>query len=293
MEKELPEKTISRRGFLNLSTKVVATGLLASLGLLEYVVFESVWFKLNRMMLALEGLPAAFEGYVIAHLTDLHFNRWITPQRFEEVVGMVNAQNPDVIAITGDFIDNLTRQDQLAEIVAQLRRLQAKDGVFAVLGNHDYWRDAGLVRQMLAEAGIRELPNRATAVQREGESLYLCGLDDVMENKHDLPALLADFPEDGFGVLLAHEPDIADQSGPTGRFALQLSGHSHGGQVSVPFIGPPITPAFGQKYPRGIYQVAGMTLYTNSGIGMIPPLVRFNCRPEVAVFTLTGAGARG
>lgn len=293
METNNKPVVFSRRRFLNLLAKTAAAGLLGSLGLLEYVAFETTWFKLNRMTLSLKELPAAFEGLVVAHLTDLHINQWTTPQRFAEVVEMVNGQNPDVIAITGDFIDARTQPNQFPEMIAQLRKLQAREGVFAVLGNHDHWRDASLVRQMLAESGIRELSNQAAAIVRGGEELYIGGLDDYMENKQDLQALLKQLPEGACTILLVHEPDYADISANTGRFALQLSGHTHGGQVSVPFYGPPITPSFGHKYPRGLYQVGDMQLYTNTGIGMIPPLVRFNCRPEVAVFTLTSASAEG
>jgi hypothetical protein len=240
------------------------------------------------MTLPLTGLPKAFEGLVLAHLSDLHFNSWTTPERFAEVVKMVNAQSPDVIAITGDFIDRRTTGAQFLQIIEQLGRLEAEFGVFAVLGNHDHWRDAALVRELLGKSSVQELPNRAFPIHRDGEMLTICGLDDVMENMQDLPALLADMPESGCAILLVHEPDFADTISPIGRFALQLSGHSHGGQVSIPFYGPPVTPRLAQNYPRGLYQVGEMMLYTSTGLGMVPPLLRLNCRPEAAVFTLMG-----
>lgn len=280
-------KQFTRMGFLRLTAKTISAIALGSLGLLEYGTFESVWYKLNRKTLPLAGMPEAFDGLVLAHLSDLHFNPWTTPQRFAEVVEMVNGQSPDVIAITGDFIDGRTPEEQFPLIKDQLRRLKAKLGVFAVLGNHDYWRDAELVREMLSDCGIRELSNRAFPIHQNGEVLTLCGLDDVMESKQDLPALLAELPDSGFAVLLVHEPDYADTTSATGKFALQLSGHSHGGQVSIPFYGPPVTPSFAHNYPRGLYQVGEMMLYTTTGIGLVPPMLRLNCRPEVAVFTLT------
>lgn len=272
---------------MNLSAKAAAAAALGMLGLLEYVVFESVWFKLTRINLPLANLPEAFEGLVLVHLTDLHINPWTTPERFSEVVEMVNAQSPDVIAITGDFIDGRTMRDQTPRLQEQLGQLQAKLGKFAVMGNHDHRSGVSHVREMLAESDIRELPNRAVPLHKDGQVLTICGLDDYKEKKLDLPALLADMPEESCAILMVHEPDFADISGPTRRFSLQLSGHSHGGQINIPFYGPPITPRYARKYPRGLYQVGEMTLYTNTGIGMIPPLVRFNCRPEVAVFTLT------
>jgi predicted MPP superfamily phosphohydrolase len=93
-------------------------------------------------------------------------------------------------------------------------------------------------------------------------------------------------PAEGCAILLAHEPDCADDSAATGRFDLQISGHSHGGQVSLPLIGPPVLPYLAQKYPSGLYQVGQMFQYTNRGVGMTPPYVRLNCRPEITVFTL-------
>jgi len=98
--------------------------------------------------------------------------------------------------------------------------------------------------------------------------------------------VLALLPDEGCAILLAHEPDYADISAPTGRFDLQLSGHSHGGQVILPFIGPPILPSYSHKYPVGQYQVGSMIQYTNRGLGTVAPMVRFNCRPEITVFTL-------
>jgi predicted MPP superfamily phosphohydrolase len=102
--------------------------------------------------------------------------------------------------------------------------------------------------------------------------------------------LLAGLPEHGAAILLVHEPDFADHSAASGRFDLQLSGHSHGGQVIIPFIGPPIVPYLAQKYPLGLYQVQNMLLYVNRGLGMARLKVRFNCRPEITVITLRAGG---
>jgi predicted MPP superfamily phosphohydrolase len=235
-------------------------------------------------------LPPALDKFVLVHLSDLHINPWITPARFAEVVEMVNKQQPDLIAITGDFIDARTAPDQVPAIIEQLSRLDAREGVFAVLGNHDHWNDAGLVRQILESSGVKELPNRVEAINRDQDRLYVCGLDDHRESKDDLDAVLEALPAGEFAILLMHEPDFADTSSKTGRFALQLSGHSHGGQVYLPLYGAPVTPKLARKYPRGLYDVGGMQLYTTTGIGMVPPFVRFNCRPEVAVITLSNPG---
>ena len=212
---------ISRRGFLRAARNMAIGGAIGALGVWRYVKFEAGWFQVSHHPVILAGLPNSFNGTTLAHLSDLHFSSWITPERFSEVVDIVLALSPDLVAITGDFIDIRTDKSLIPQYIAQLSRLKARLGVFAVLGNHDYWEDAGLVRKMLAESGITELANRSARIDQHGESFYLCGLDDYRENKQDLDALLADFPEGERGILLLHEPDYADISGATGRFSTQ------------------------------------------------------------------------
>lgn len=261
-------------------------GGLSTLGLYQYIQFEIQWFKRTKIRLPIRDLGPEFEGLRIVHLSDLHLGPWISYERFTEVIDMALEQHPDLVLITGDFIDRETPRELVPKYVELLTLLSAELGVFAVLGNHDHWQDADLVRQILADSGIVDLSNRVVTFERGDSQLHLCGLDDYMVGEQDLEAVLRGLPEQGCALLLVHEPDYADISAATGRFALQLSGHSHGGQVYIPFYGAPITPDFARNYPRGLYEVDGMALYTNTGIGMVRPYVRLNCRPEVAVFTL-------
>ena len=123
-----------------------------------------------------------------------------------------------------------------------------------------------------------------------GAALYhVAVLDELYRGIHEFNAILDAFPPDECAMLLAHEPDFADTRAETGRFDLQISGHSHGGQVVLPFVGPPILPKYGEKYFSGLYQVGKMFQYTNRGVGMTFPVVRFNCRPEITLFTLESA----
>ena len=126
-------------------------------------------------------------------------------------------------------------------------------------------------------------------LRREEAQLHIAGVDSLWYDKADLNPVLQQLPEEGAALLLAHEPDFADISAKTGRFDLQLSGHSHGGQIILPLVGPPWLPRHGRNYPLGQYQVGDMIQYTNRGIGMVIPTVRFNCRPEISVFTLRAA----
>jgi len=145
------------------------------------------------------------------------------------------------------------------------------------------------VQDALRRGGVRLLMNSIHTLERNGEQVHIAGVDDVYEYRDDLDAVMTQLPKDGCAILLAHEPDFADTSAATERFDLQLSGHSHGGQVVVPFIGPPVLPDLGKKYPSGLYQVGNMLQYTNRGVGTSIPPVRFNCRPEITIFTLESA----
>lgn len=169
-------------------------------------------------------------------------------------------------------------------MIAELSRLQPF--AVAVLGNHDHWTNAAAIRDVLRDSGIIDLNNDIYTLEKEGALLHLAGVDDIWENKHRLDVVLEKLPESGAAILLAHEPDFADESAATGRFDLQLSGHSHGGQIRLPLLGAPVLPALGQKYPSGQYQVGSMIQYTNRGLGMVFPTVRFNCRPEITLLTL-------
>ncbi len=170
-----------------------------------------------------------------------------------------------------------------------VRPLSAPLGVFGVRGNHDWYRGVEPVTEIASAAGIRMLVNASVAVQRGGESLYLASVDDLYGQHHDLGRALAGVPRGAAVILLAHEPDFADTAALDDRIVLQLSGHSHGGQVRIPLLDATWLPRYGQKYPAGLYQVGGLQLYTNRGIGVVGPAIRFNCRPEVTLFTLRSA----
>ena len=238
--------------------------------------------------LVLPRLDAAFEGYRIAQISDIHADGWMTPGRVLSLVNLVNAEAPDLVTITGDFATYSRFRFLIrhaSRLIAPLRRLQATDGVVAVLGNHDHKTDARTVRRVLAASGVIELHNAVLTLRRGGESLYLCGVDDLKEGTPRLDRALEGLSEEGAAVLLAHEPDFADESAATGRFDLQLSGHSHGGQVGVLILRYPFLPKLSRQYPTGLYRVGDMFLYTNRGLGAHPRF-RFNCRPEITVFTL-------
>jgi predicted MPP superfamily phosphohydrolase len=202
-----------------------------------------------------------------------------------ESVTRANDLQPDLILLTGDYV--LETADSIFELAPVLAELNATHGIYAVLGNHDHWTDAGVVRQGLKESGLPVLHNEGVAVGVGTGTLYVAGIDDSWSGQPDLEAALSGLPASAPAVLLAHEPDFADKYLADGRVALQLSGHSHGGQVRLPGVGPLVLPRFGQKYHNGLNRVQNSWVYTTRGIGVIGPPVRFNCPPEITEITLT------
>ena len=268
------------RGCLGIGTAVVVA---PTCGLLYAFRIEPDWLQVRHVTVALPGLPPALDGFTIVHLSDLHLGPTVSVADIRHAVNVANTLKPDLVALTGDFV---YRSADYAEPCAQeLASLEATCGVVACLGNHDLWEDAPAIRQALTNVGIGVLVNAGLSLA--GGALWVAGVDDVWSGHPDLGIALDGAPTDAAVILLAHEPDYADTVSEHGGVDLQLSGHSHGGQVRLPFTGAPMLPYLGQRYPAGLYRIGELTLYTNRGVGTIYPPVRFNCRPEVALITLT------
>jgi predicted MPP superfamily phosphohydrolase len=277
-----------RRSLGRLVAGVAAVG---AGGLVYAREVEPRLLEVVRLDLTLPRIAAAFDGYRIVQIGDLHLDDWAKPARLHRIAEMVNAESPDLIAITGDFASYSARRLDTERLVGALRRLSAPDGVLAILGNHDYLTDVKLIRRCIREAGLTELLNEFVTLGRGGSELHVAGIDDVMEGRSRLDLVLRDLPASGAAVLLAHEPDFADVAAAAGRFDLQLSGHSHGGQVRVPLLGKAVLPPFSQRYTRGLHRVGGMLVYTNRGLGTVHARLRFGCRPEITALTLRAPGA--
>lgn len=250
------------------------------------------WVDIVQLDLELPRLPSMFRGYRIVQISDLHIGTWMTIEKLEGTIEMVNRLSPDLIAITGDFVSHHP-QKHLGGIKHALKRLKAKDTVLAVLGNHDHWTDAALIRSELVEAGIEVLCNQIYSINRKHNRIHIAGVDDYYVQKDQLDVVLAQLPADELSILLVHEPDFFEKSVETGAFDLQISGHSHGGQILLPYIGPLYLPKYGRNYPSGLYKVNGMYLYTNRGLGTAELQVRLNCPPEITLFCLQAPGQIG
>lgn len=246
--------------------------------------FDVSDFAIVPLPVTLPDLNPEFEDYRIAHISDLHMGHWLNGERLDGVAALINQQNPDLVVITGDFVSYSMKQIE-EDMIAGLQKIYAVDGVVAVLGNHDHWLDPTGVRRLLNAGGVRELANDVLSLHRGSASLHVAGVDDILVGADDLTKVLGILPDEGPAILLAHEPDFAEKSAQTGRFGLQLSGHSHGGQILLPGLGP-IRGEMFRKYPLGRYQVGDMVQYTNPGIGTHVLRLRINCPPEITLVTL-------
>ena len=255
-------------------------------GLLYAREVETRRVEVRPVELTLPRLAPEFDGYRLVQIGDFHLDDWSKPERLYLVVEKVNEQRPDLVAITGDFASYSAKEFDAQQLIEALRTLGARDGSVAILGNHDYLTDIKLVRRCIREGGVEELINGVRTLRRGEAALHVAGIDDVMEGNSRLDLVLEQLLEEGAAILLAHEPDFADVSAATGRFDLQLSGHSHGGQMAVPFLRRLVLPPFSQRYTRGLYDVRGMIQYTNRGLGFVHARLRFLCRPEITVITL-------
>lgn len=244
-----------------------------------------------RKEIALRRWPARLEGFTVALLSDFHYDPYFSVHPLRSAIGMVNGLRADLIVLTGDFVSVPWFGDpaagaSAAEPCAQLlRQMQAPHGLWAVMGNHDAFTDPDRVTSSLRAAGIQVLSNQSAPIERDGARFWLGGVDDVLGLTADLDATLHNVPADEASILLAHEPDYADH---VARYPvdLQLSGHSHGGQVRVPFLRPLYLPDLARKYIWGLYTIGGLTLYTNPGLGTVGVPVRMNCPPEITLLTL-------
>lgn len=276
---------MSRRSFLKAGLQVVGGTTVASAsGGVYSIWFEPQWLALESIEMRLQRLPQAFDGFRMVQLSDLHYENATPASTVIAAIEMANQLAPDLIVLTGDYVTNRDRRhlQGMAEVVTQLH---APYGVIGVLGNHDVWSRADRVAQALEAQGITILKNQSIPIERDRSRFWIVGADDVWEHRVDIDRALYGVPEDEAKVLLVHEPDFADVAKQY-SIDLQLSGHTHGGQVRLPFLGALKLPRYGHRYPIGLQYADALPVYTSRGVGMIQPAVRFNCRPEVTLFTL-------
>lgn len=230
------------------------------------------------------GLPAVFDGFRIGQISDVHCSSFTPRARVESWVAALNQQRADLVAITGDLVSSGDAYTD--DVAGALSGLRAPDGVFACMGNHDYFCDAERLVRGLRVGGIQVLRNQGARVERDGASLYIGGIEDSWTGRHDLARTLVDRRPGEPTVLLAHDPNhfhAAQQAGVD----LQLSGHTHGGQMALPLGGGRLNLArLITRYTHGLFTAGGSQMYVSRGVGTTGPPVRLFAPAELTVLTL-------
>lgn len=259
--------------------------------------------KLLRVEVGLKNLPSPFDGLTIGQMTDIHAGPLVPREHIREGVDLLMAGSPDLIVLTGDFMNGNRRilkprngngrfkQYHYDYCIDELSRLRAPWGVYGVLGNHDFWSGTAFasgIASDLDRAGVRMLRNRAVPLESRGEHLYLIGVDDYWASSYDLSLATKNIPLDGCRILLSHNPDVNEDISLRGeRIDLVISGHTHGGQIVFPLIGVPhMLSPFGQKYRSGLVRDGERQSYISCGLGAYLAPIRLNCPPDVSLLTL-------
>ncbi|MGD0829616.1 MAG: metallophosphoesterase [Terracidiphilus sp.] len=281
---------ISRRRFLK-----AGLGGAAALALYSGEI-ERHRIEIVQREISLRGLPASFDGFRIAQLSDIHLDAYTEPFFLRRAIKEINGLRPDVVFLTGDYVSHgvgthkyvIGAAWQCANILQELECKQ----IYAVLGNHDVIAGPREIAEALKSNNIAVLNNSYLPIERNDGRFWLAGVDDPVEG-HPHPELaipdairnLANEPV----ILLCHAPDYADHllATPVGRsIDLMLSGHTHGGQVRLPLLGAMQLPPLGLKYVEGWFQLQNLQLYVNRGLGTTGLPFRFDCLPEITLFTL-------
>ena len=243
---------------------------------------EPFMLAIERQQIYLRRLPKSLDGLRIVQLSDLHYGPLVNPSNLERAIQAANDLRPDLIALTGDYISH--DRSYAAPCAELVGRLHATHGVFAVLGNHDHWTDAALIADLLRAEGIRVLLNEGMRVDLSGESFWLAGVNDTMVGLEDLPLALAGSSDDEMKLLMAHNPIILRRAARAG-VDLVLSGHTHGGQVTL----RPEKNRFGRprrRLLRGLGRRGNTQIYVTRGLGTVVLPIRYGCPPEVSVLEL-------
>ena len=271
-----------RRAFGLMAILGFATGLLVAWWARYRAPFR---VRVRQVVVQLPRKHQGLAGLTIAFVTDTHVGPHFRASSLEPLVDDLVAMRPDVVVFGGDYISESPRfLNEAAPVLARIAQT-GRYGAWGVLGNHDMANSRTRVMPALQEAGIPILVNEAVRVQTDRGALWLVGIDDGLLGEPNLDAAFAPVPPDAAAICLWHEPDRVQESAPYGAF-LQLSGHTHGGQVRLPLIGPLAAPSLGETHVQGRFQVGDMELYVSPGLGIYRPPVRLNCPPELTIVRL-------
>lgn len=284
---EPPKQLLTRRKFLLRSSLAAAGGL----GLYSAEIARHEISIVTRTI-GIDNLPDAFHNFRIVQISDIHYAGYTEPSFLRRVIEHVNSLAADLVILTGDYISfgpyptsfMLRMMHHCSELLHGIDCPQR----FAVMGNHDSALGSDEISPILANVNIPLLLDQHHPIERAGQRLWLCGTLDPVSHTPDLNAAIPEKP-DGPVLLMSHGPDYADEvlAHPRGPLVdVMFSGHSHGGQVRLPFLSPLHLPEGGRKYFEGLYRLNRLQLYVNRGIGAVGVPFRLNCPPEITLFTL-------
>ncbi len=251
------------------------------------ILIRRRWFHVRDIDVPVHGLDPVFEGFRVAHLSDLHIGSTTPKSWGHRWVRAANAASPDIAVVTGDMVTTGTAyHDDIAEVMGALR---AKDGVFVSMGNHDYFGEGEPLITRMRDRGVTVLRNEGVVLERGGKKLFLAAIDDTWTERDDLDLALADRPADTQVLLLAHDPERFRLAAKR-DVALTLSGHTHGGQIAFPFLSRWISLShLTHHFHQGLYRIGRSTLYVHPGLGTTGPPMRLGVAPIVAILRLRAA----
>jgi len=271
---------MNRRNFLK---SAFSSGAIILAG--SYPVFiERNIVQVNRYMIPVPNLPLSFHGFTLAHLTDIHLGFLVSEAFVEEIVQRTNSLNTDAIVCTGDYVHNRNTTEEIDKVWPILSRLSARHGVYSVLGNHDHWADNNRSLYWLERSG-QNIRHQCKAIYKGRDRILIGGAGDFWGDKLNIDKAFSSSDQGDCRILLAHNPDSVDTEFET-PLSLVLSGHTHGGQVVIPFLGAPKLPVENKAYSSGLIATSKTPLFISRGIGWAIVPVRFNCYPEIAVLEL-------
>lgn len=287
--------SITRRNFF----RICILSFIGLFGIKGFINARNI--KFVNLKVGLKYLPDAFNGIKVGQITDIHAGPLVPREFIREGVDMIMSNKPDLIVLTGDFVSGATKflwtsyggfkQRHYNYCMEELSRLKAPLGIYAVLGNHDFWsgQEVALkIAQGLKGIGVQVLRNEASMIERKGQSLYIIGVDDYWEDSYSLQKAIKNVPQDACRIVLSHNPDVNENiEGLRERIDFIISGHTHGGQIVIPFIGALYIPSpFGQKYLAGLVRDRERQTYISRGLGLFFVPIRINCPAEVNLLTL-------
>lgn len=251
------------------------------------VIIEPQMIQVTRQDVYIRSLPKEFDGFTIMQASDLHTAIWVKPGHIKGMVMKMMDQHPAMIVLTGDYVSMSAKYAQpMADALADL---SAPYGIYAVLGNHDYWTDSGRVTAALRDAGIDVMFNENRIIQKNGAYIRLLGFDDEWQGDTDYAKAFSEIRKGDVCIGIAHNPDTILHIKGT-PVSLLMTGHTHGGLINLPFKGPLFSVTkLGSKYSSGMFEFGDTKLYVSRGVGLgTMSHIRFRCPPEVTLFTLHG-----